>query len=257
MDVAGLGRVPGVRAAYRALTRSRSWVRTRREFEQFRQQAIKVRPAFVPEWRERLFMLDNRTGQTPFDRHYVYHTGWALRQLIAQRPSEHVDVSSSVYFVALGSAAVPMRHFDFRPLPLELSNLECRRGDVTALPLETDSVRSLSCMHVIEHIGLGRYGDAIDALGDVKAAAELTRVLAPGGRLYMVMPVGRRRVCFNGHRVYDHASVRELFPGLEMVENALVPDDDHVGMIVNASAALIDAQEYGCGCFAFVKPARG
>src|SRR2546430_12288402 len=40
---------------------------------------------------------------------------------------------------------------------------------------------SVSCLHVAEHIGLGRYGDAIDPLGTRKAIGELARVLAVDG----------------------------------------------------------------------------
>jgi SAM-dependent methyltransferase len=243
--------VPGVRATYHALRTAAAWVRTAQEFSRFRNRSRVERPALMPEWRERLFMLGNRTSATPFDRHYVYHTAWALRRLLEHRPAAHIDVSSSIYFVALASAAIPVTHFDYRPPRLLLPNLECRAGDVLSLPLESQSVASLSCMHVLEHIGLARYGEALDPLGDVKGARELSRVLAPGGRLYFVVPVGRPRVCFNGHRIYDVQSVRALFPSLTLDESALIPDDAASGLVGNPSDDLIDAQEYGCGCFVF------
>src|ERR1035437_9128085 len=62
---------------------------------------------------------------------------------------------------------------------------------------------SVSCLHVAEHIGLGRYGDPIDPLGTNKALLELQRVLAPGGVLLFSMPVGRERVEFNAQRIWD------------------------------------------------------
>jgi SAM-dependent methyltransferase len=249
--------VPGARAVYRTFGRLSAWVRALREFDQFRRHSTRERPDMIPAWRDRLLMLDNRTAQTPFDRHYVYHTAWALRRLQADRPAAHVDVSSSVYFVALGSAVVPMTHYDYRPLPLDLPGLSCARGDLLALPLPDQSVPSLSCMHVIEHVGLGRYGDPLDARGDIKAARELMRVLAPGGRLYVVVPVGRRRVCFNGHRVYDFSAVRELFATLDLEESALIRDGDGSGLVINPPREEIDAQDYGCGCFVFVKAKHG
>lgn len=242
-----------MRATYHALKHAAAWVRTAQEFSRFRKRSRIERPALVPEWRERLFMLANRTSETPFDRHYVYHTAWALRRLLEHRPAAHVDVSSSLYFVALASAAIPMTHFDYRPPRLQLPNLECRAGDMLSLPLETNSVASLSCMHVLEHIGLARYGDALDPLGDIKGAQELTRVLALAGRLYFVVPVGQPRVRFNGHRIYDFASVRGLFDGLRLEEWALVPDDPASSLVMNPPPSLVDAQEYGCGCFVFSK----
>lgn len=248
-----VARVPGVRATYHALKGAAAWVRTAREFSRFRERSRAERPDMIPRWRERMFMLANRSAETPFDRHYVYHTAWALRRLLEHCPAAHVDVSSSLYFVALGSAAIPMTHFDYRPPRLTLSNLDCRSGDLLALPLESGSVRSLSCMHVLEHVGLGRYGDPLDPLGDVKGARELARVLAPGGRLYFVVPVGRPRVCFNGHRIYDFAAVRALFASLTLDEWSLVPDDAAPGLIANPPPPLVDAQQYGCGCFVFRK----
>ena len=245
--------MPGVRASYHALKGAAAWLRTAQEFVRFRERSRTERPELIPVWRDRLFKIGNRTSDTPFDRHYVYHTAWALRRLLEHRPASHVDVSSSIYFVALGSAAIPMTHYDYRPPRLTLSNLECRSGDLLALPLESDSVPSLSCMHVLEHVGLGRYGDPLDPLGDVKAALELTRVLAAGGHLYVVAPVGRPRVCFNGHRIYDFASVRSLFSSLTLDECALVPDDGRSGLIASPPPEVINAQEYGCGCFVFRK----
>jgi SAM-dependent methyltransferase len=210
-----------------------------------------MRPTLIPRWSERILFTDNRVEHTPFDRHYVYHTAWALRQVQQYKPREHVDVSSSLYFVALGSAIVPMRHLDYRPPALLLDNLVCAAGDLMALPLADNSVESLSCMHVIEHVGLARYGDPLDPEGDIKAARELSRVLAPGGRLLFVTPVGRSRICFNGHRIYDFNSVCSLFPDLCLAEWALIPDNPSQGLVPKATPQLINEQEYACGCFLF------
>jgi hypothetical protein len=107
---------------------------------------------------------------------------------------------------------------------------------------------------VLEHIGLGRYGDPLDPDGHVKAAGELSRVLAHGGDLYVSVPVGRERVCFNAHRVFSAATVKELFATLELQEFALV--DDAGRFAPGADAAAAEAQEYACGLFHFVKRRR-
>ena len=108
-------------------------------------------------------------------------------------------------------------------------------------------------MHVIEHIGLGRYGDEIDPQGDKKACRELTRVLARGGDLFFVSPVGRPRIEYNAHRIYSYGMVLDLFPGLELMETALLPTKGDTGFIENAGAKEMDVEEYGCGCFWFRK----
>ncbi len=147
-------RIPGSHALYGLACDAIQRMRITREFLRFRTRSQRERPTLVPKWGERQFSLGNRTAQTPFDRHYIYHTAWAIRQLQRHKPSEHVDISSSLYFVVLGSAVVPMRHFDYRPPLLTLENLTCAACDLMALPFPDNSIPSLSCMHVIEHIGL-------------------------------------------------------------------------------------------------------
>lgn len=200
----------------------------------------------------RLFLRD-ATASKSYDRHYVLHTAWAARVLSESRPSRHVDVASSLYFVAGISAFVPTMALDIRPAELRLSGLRCRSGSLTALPFESESLESVSCMHVLEHVGLGRYGDPLDYDGDLKAFAELARVVAPGGQLLVVVPVcGEPRIEFNAHRIYGFRQFMAMASssGLELVEFALIPDDgSQETLIRHASPHLADLQRYGCGCF--------
>jgi len=208
----------------------------------------------VPLWKERMPFLNDRTETTGFDRHYVYHVSWAARVLAKIRPAHHIDISSSLYFCGVVSAFIPVSFYDYRLAPLHLSDLESKTGDLLALPFCTGSVPSVSCMHVVEHIGLGRYGDPLDPLGDLKAIAELQRVVATNGTLLFVVPVGKSRVVFNAHRIFAPQQIIERFPEWELVEFALVPDGPpEQGLIRNASLELAAQQEYGCGCFWFQK----
>ena len=222
----------------------------RADFERFR--ALTPLQRFELDWDDRLPCLEDRTTGTGFDRHYIYHTAWAMRVLSRVRPVEHVDIASSLYFASLASAFMPVRYYEYRGVDLHLPGLSCERADLLDLPFADQSISSLSCMHVIEHVGLGRYGDPLDPDGDLKAMAELRRVLAPGGNLLFVVPVGRPRVQFNAHRIYGFDQVREAFGGLELVEFALVPDRRNgSAMIELATKEQADAQRYGCGCFWF------
>lgn len=228
--------------------------RFRRDFEQFSSMGDKLPARFTLSWADRYPCLDDATAATPFDRHYIYHTAWAARTLAQTRPAEHVDISSSLYFAGLVSAFVPIRFYDYRPADLHLSQLTTGTADLTALSFPDASLASLSCMHVIEHIGLGRYGDPIDPEGDIKALRELNRVLAPGGDLLVVVPVGAPRICFNAHRIYDPDQVIAVVPECTLKELTLIPDSAEDGHLVfNPGARLVARQRYGCGCFWFRK----
>lgn len=231
--------------------------RFKRQFAQFGDM-MKGDGARLPmRWEDRNPRFGDDTASTGFDRHYVYHPAWAARIVRRIAPEEHVDISSTLHFCSMLSAFVPVRFYDYRPADLALPGLSSDRADLMKLPFADGSVRSLSCMHTVEHIGLGRYGDPLDPNGDLKAMTELERVVAPGGSLLFVVPVGSPRIQFNAHRIYAHAQIVEAFKGLELREFALVPDrPEDGGLIENASAALSDAQRYGCGCFWFVKPVQ-
>lgn len=211
----------------------------------------------MPADREDLYLCTGDDTQgTEFDPHYIYHTAWAARRIIENRPAEHVDLSSYLYFSTILSATVPTRFYDFRPANVQLSNFSSHSANLLGLPFEDGSIGSLSCMHVVEHIGLGRYGDELDPCGDLKAVEEIIRVLAPGGLLYFVVPVGRSRVCFNAHRVYSFEEISGMFEALELIEFSLIPDGaEESGMILNADPGLVGDQEYGCGCFLYRKAA--
>jgi len=209
---------------------------------------------FSIRWEDRWPCLEDRTSSTGFDRHYIYHPAWAARIISKTKPAEHTDISSTLVFCSILSAFVPVRFFDFRPADLRLDNLLSATADLLNLPFRDDSIQSLSCMHVVEHIGLGRYGDPLDPDGDVKAMRELRRVLAPGGSLLIVVPVGIPRICFNAHRIYRFQQVCEAFSGLKLREFSLIPDDPAFGgLIYNATEEVVDCQHYGCGCFWFLK----
>lgn len=199
--------------------------------------------------------IKDKTIETNFDRHYVYHTAWAARKVRDFAPERHVDIASSLYFSGIVSAFIPVDFYDYRPASLQLSNLKTNHADLTTLHFSDNSIQSLSCLHTIEHIGLGRYGDPIDPKGDIRAARELTRVLSPGGQLLFVTPVGNKaRIQFNAHRIYTYEKACALFPDLELVEFSYIPERDSSGIIEYANPKQLRTEAYACGCFVFKKP---
>jgi len=218
------------------------------EFNQFRKSNDK---RFTVSSRDIYPCLTDKIKQTPFDHHYTYHPAWAARILAKTNPEYHVDFSSILSFGSIVSAFIPIKFYDYRPADLKLSNWESGFADLTNLPFETNSQSSISCMHTIEHIGLGRYGDPLDASGDLKAIEELKRIVKPGGDLLFVTPVGRSRIEFNAHRIYGYQQIIDYFSPLQLIEFSLIPDAG--GIINNADPELVVKQNYGCGCFWFKK----
>jgi len=207
-------------------------------------ETIKLRDTFP--------CLFDRTAKTSVDSHYFYQHVWAMEKILARRPSLHVDVGSNVDFVGLLSTVTKVHFVDIRPMQVNnLPNLESKYGSILDLPYEDNALDSISCLHVAEHIGLGRYGDPLDPLGTKKAAAELTRCLAVGGCLYFSVPVGRPRLCFNAHRIHSPAMILDYFHGLELVEFS--GTDDHKNFLRNTDTKPFESADYACGMFLFTK----
>ena len=223
------------------------------EYLKFKKNNLNRR--FELSWKNRYPCLDDKTGQTSFDRHYIYHTAWAARILSKTKPKKHVDVSSLLYFSSILSAFIPIDFYDFRPADLKLSNLYSGKADLLSLPFKENRILSLFCMHTIEHVGLGRYGDTLDSEGDLKAIKELIRVLSPGGSLLFVVPIGgKAKIMFNAHRIYTHEQILKYFSQLKLKQFALIPEKaEDGGLIINPSGKILANQNYACGCFWFVK----
>jgi len=198
--------------------------------------------------------LQERSTSHALDTHYFYVNAWAMRRIIANHPTRHVDIASLTVLASLLSAIVPVIYLDYRLLKARLGNLECVGGSILALPYKDGSIESLSCLHVAEHIGLGRYGDPLDPYGTKKAACELTRVLAPGGNLFFALPIGMPRLCFNAHRIHSAKTICEYFSSLVLVEYSGVHDNGC--FVEGVQLSEFQDSEYACGMFWFQKPSH-
>lgn len=211
----------------------------------------KMPGAEIVSWRDLYPCLDERTATTSFDTHYFYQDIWAFRKILESGARQHVDVGSKVDYVGFLSTITNVTFIDIRPLATDLESLTSLAGTILAMPYGDGSIPSLSCLHVAEHVGLGRYGDPLDPLGTAKSCRELARVLAPGGNLYFGLPVGRPRVCFNAHRVHAPETILAYFDGLRLAEFSFVDDGGHFTRSADMDKSR-DAK-YGCGLFHFTK----
>jgi len=223
------------------------------DLDKFRLLSEKSGKRFSVNWKDRKACLDDNTDETQFDRHYMYHPAWAARVLVEKNIKHHVDISSSLHFSTMVSAFIPTDFYDIRPAKISLNNMQSKEASLLALPFDSNSVESLSCMHTVEHVGLGRYGDAIDPDGDLKAIKELKRVLSKNGMLLFVVPIGKPKIMFNAHRIYSYDQIMEYFADLSLERFDLIPESGEMGIVYNAKKSEADSQKYGCGCFCFTK----
>jgi len=186
------------------------------------------------------------TATTEIEPTYFYQDSWAFEHIVSTRPPYHVDVGSHHKYVALLSKVLPVTMVDIRPLSLPLASLIFRQGSILDLPFEDGTVPSVSSLCVVEHIGLGRYGDPLDPKGSEKALAELKRVVAPGGDLYLSIPLDdENRTYFNAHRAFSEEYLFTLFNPFEVLNKRYIYGKEFCTELRSG---------FGTGCYWLRKP---
>lgn len=187
--------------------------------------------------------------------HYFHQDLWAARKVFERRPKFHLDIGSRVDgFIAHLLVFMPVTLVDVRPIRKAVPGLTFMQQDATNLDeLADQSIESLSSLHAAEHFGLGRYGDAIDPDACFRFMETLQRVLAPAGRLYFSVPIGRERVEFNAHRVFGTETILNSFAALQLRSFSFVGDDGE--LYENVNPADVPGSDFACGLFEFTKAA--
>jgi len=191
--------------------------------------------------------LTDKTENTPLDHVYFYQNAWAAARIFKYRPAKHVDIGSQAGFVGIISQFVPTTMIDIRPIDVVLPGLNFMKGDILALPIKDNELESVSSICVIEHIGLGRYGDAIDAYGSEKSAFEIERIVRSGGKIIITVPVApESRIYFNAHRSFTREHIVKLFPKCKLIEEEYIYGD-------RMYPTYDPAKGFGTGLFFFEK----
>jgi len=194
--------------------------------------------------------INDNTLTISFDAHYFYQGAWAFEKIKESGVKDHVDVGSEIRWISLLSRITKVVFIDIRPFKTDLKNLIVKKGNILNLPFKDNSVKSLSCLHVAEHIGLGRYGDKLNPKGTKKACEELSRILVKGGNLFFSVPVGKQKTYFNAHRVHSPKTIINYFKNLKLVELSGAIDGH---FIKNIDIKILEKPKYACGMFWFKK----
>ena len=237
------------RRMFRSLRGIPRYVNGLRRFRQAYTGRLDLRPCLY-DWYE-------EAGVTK-DEYFLQDLHVAQKIHLAS-PQRHVDIGSRVDgFVAHVASFREIEVLDIRPVTAAIPGVTFQRVDLmnpAGLPIA--HCDSLSCLHALEHFGLGRYGDPVDPQGSVKGLENMSKLVGTGGTCYLSVPIGEERVEFNAHRVFNPLSLVQLAaanglvlrdfawigPGRALVESSDVEKDMRV----------LSKLRYALGIFTFTK----
>lgn len=237
-------------------------------------RSLRGLPAFLSDWR--LFRKDYSGTLTLVpclhDRYeeggatkseYFWQDLLVARWIHADQPVRHVDVGSRVDgFVAHVASFREIEVFDVRPITTQVPGVVFKQADLMRAVAVSSAggngyCDSLSCLHAIEHFGLGRYGDPIDPQGYELGIANMAQLLQPGGKFYLSAPIGQERVEFNANRVFDPRTIIRCAEdnGLELKELTVIAAGVTVSQVAPNDQSLLGLAQsyYNLGIFVFIK----
>jgi Caenorhabditis protein of unknown function, DUF268 len=192
--------------------------------------------------------------------HYFHQDLLVASRIFVAQPHHHIDVGSRFDgFVAHVASFREITVLDIRPMKQKIRNVDFIQADLMKdVPARlVESCDSLSCLHALEHFGLGRYGDAVRWDGYRVGLYNMLTMLQPGGKLYLSVPIGPQRIEFNAHRVFSLGHLLHLFSGRLRVDRfSFVNDDGDLHENVVLDRERVDRNcgcSYGCGIFEMTK----
>lgn len=191
--------------------------------------------------------------------HYFLQDIHVARKIYFHNPKNHLDIGSRIDgFVAHLAIFRKVEVFDIRCLPNKIDkNITFNKVDINKVPNEyMKKYESVSCLHTIEHIGLGRYGDEININGHFEAIDNITKLVKNKGYLYLSVPIGySTKVHFNMHRVMHPTEILKcniLRNQFNLISFDYIDDDGN--LITDVSVDKIDKYPtYGCGIYQFIR----
>lgn len=191
---------------------------------------------------------------------YFHQDFLVARRIFINNPKRHLDVGSRVAgFIAHVASYREIEAIDIRPMNKVLPNIKFLQADLMAdlPPHFIECCDSLSCLHTIEHFGLGRYGDPVNFEGHLLGLENLRKILKPGGKFYFSTPIGPQRIEFNAHRVFSVDYLAHLLEQHYTIEHFSYVDDrgdlhEDVGLTPELRRTSCGCRR-GCGIFELTK----
>ena len=194
---------------------------------------------------------------------YFWQDLLIAQAIFANNPENHIDIGSRIDgFVANVASFMPIEVFDIRPLDLNIPNVTFTQIDLmnsNQVSNFSQSHESVSCLHTLEHFGLGRYGDIIDMNGYAKGFTNISSLVKPDGILYFSTPIGKEIIEFNANRIFNPNTILDLAKEnhLKVIKMLIISDGFKIETIdlndFENAINLLCLQRYNLGIFVFQK----
>ncbi len=126
--------------------------------------------------------------------------------------------ASSLLGLYLTSLGHEVHVLDLRPTPLQHPKLQVQQMDAFDNNLPDNHCDGISCISVIEHVGIVRYGGAPRIDGDLALIQEMRRLVTPQGMIVLSAPYGQGHDPEtdgppSGYRIYNRDRLDILLQG--------------------------------------------
>ena len=205
-------------------------------------------------------ILDERFKEGGSANGHYFHQDLLVAQRIFEiNPIIHLDIGSRVDgFVAHVAAFRKIEVLDLRPTKAQVENIFFKTANIMKFDdALLNYCDSLSCLHALEHFGLGRYNDPIQFDGYLDALDSMHKILKQGGKFFLSVPIGKQRVEFNAHRVFSMRYLLRLFKDKYNIDHfSFVDDKGHLHKNIEINNEGIDKNfdcHFGCAIFEMTK----
>jgi len=192
--------------------------------------------------------------------HYFHQDLLVAQKIFTNNPQIHVDIGSRVDgFIAHVASFRKIEVFDIREFPQNITHIKPLKIDLMEEVKEelVNYCDSISCLHALEHFGLGRYGDPVDFEGFLKGFQNINKILRNGGKFYLSVPIGPQRIEFNAHRIFSMKYLLSLVSNKYKIDSfSYVDDNEDLFKNIDLSDEGIARNfecSYGCGIFELTK----
>ncbi len=186
------------------------------------------------------------------DKHYFHQDIRVANFVYENKPQKHLDIGSRIDGLVSHLASFrKVEVFDIRKSDIKNDNIEFKRIDLINLEKNYYNYSdSVSCLHTIEHLGLGRYGDNIDPEGFRKGFLNLINLTKPNGILYVSFPIAEiSRVEFNAHRVFNPMDIFAWSVNFNLMNFDYIDDKGVLKKNINIKNEIFKNLKYGCGIY--------